>query len=292
MRWLNGVTCTGYNADMMFLQEVDMRMNIHYLSKLLSSLGFTYKFRPKADGLNEGLVIAFNSQRFRLLEDTSVYVKDLLSCVNHPENNDVEEWLLSLKPTTIYRYFVSRQTLLQVLHLECNGEDGGRKKRIIAANIHLPSYSPETESARIAQCILCVRYLQSEKERIARSEGEPPLLLFGGDFNSEPQDDITRMMREGRLQKEGGSEYWETGFNTEGSVFESLTGFPEYTNFTRAGEGRGFNGCLDYIWAFPTLKVEKVIPLPRQELVARHGALPSKTAPSDHLPIICDVLLE
>lgn len=268
-----------------------MRMNVHYLSKLLPSLGFTHCFQPKADGLNEGLVIAFNSQRFRLLENSSVYVKDLLSYVKHPENNDVEEWLLSLKPT-VYRYFVSRQTLLQVLHLECLGENGGRRKRVIAANIHLPSYSPETESSRIAQCIVSVRYLLREKERIAQSDGEHPLLLFGGDFNSEPHDENTRLMRDGRLQKEGGNGHWEVGTNGEGNVFESLTGFPAYTNFTRAGEGRGFNGCLDYIWALPAPKVEKIIPLPRQELVTKHGALPSKIAPSDHLPIICEVLLE
>jgi len=76
--------------------------------------------------------------------------------------------------------------------------------------------------------------------------------------------------------------------------FQCATGFPPYTNFTRA-EGftkDAFVGCLDYIWTFPETKVLKVIPFPDHNLVTKYGAIPSRIAPSDHLPIICEICIE
>lgn len=54
---------------------------------------------------------------------------------------------------------------------------------------------------------------------------------------------------------------------------------------------KGFNGCLDYIWAYPSIKVEGVAPMANEELLKKYKAIPSKIAPSDHLPLICDINL-
>lgn len=69
--------------------------------------------------------------------------------------------------------------------------------------------------------------------------------------------------------------------------FINATALPEYTNFTS-----GFSGTLDYIFIDKSkFSVEQVIPLPTHQDVIKHVALPSIEHPSDHLAIICDVVL-
>jgi mRNA deadenylase 3'-5' endonuclease subunit Ccr4 len=51
-----------------------------------------------------------------------------------------------------------------------------------------------------------------------------------------------------------------------------------FTNFTS-----DFKGCLDYIFAGPTLQLAGVEPLLTEEEAKRHTALPSPVWPSDHL---------
>ncbi|VDM73798.1 unnamed protein product [Strongylus vulgaris] len=68
---------------------------------------------------------------------------------------------------------------------------------------------------------------------------------------------------------------------------ENLTG-AGLTNYTRFkdenGCEHGFAGCLDYIWTDSAL-VHRMAPRPSLEQMAKYGALPSKIAPSDHIPL-------
>ena len=69
--------------------------------------------------------------------------------------------------------------------------------------------------------------------------------------------------------------------------FINATGLPEYTNFTA-----GFFGTLDYIFIDKNkMKVERVVPFPAHQDVTKYVALPSVEHPSDHLAIICDVIM-
>lgn len=69
--------------------------------------------------------------------------------------------------------------------------------------------------------------------------------------------------------------------------FINATGLPSYTNYTS-----GFSGTLDYIFVDGNkMKVESVVPLPTHQDVTKHLALPSVEHPSDHLAIICDVVI-
>ena len=69
--------------------------------------------------------------------------------------------------------------------------------------------------------------------------------------------------------------------------FINATGLPEYTNYTS-----GFSGTLDYIFVDGNkMKVERVIPLPTHQEVTKYLALPSVEHPSDHLAIVCDVVI-
>ncbi|PIO76005.1 hypothetical protein TELCIR_01927 [Teladorsagia circumcincta] len=78
-----------------------------------------------------------------------------------------------------------------------------------------------------------------------------------------------------------------------GLVNQTGTGLTNYTRFKDAdGEERGFAGCLDYIWTDSTVKLHRMAPRPSLELLTKYGAIPSKIAPSDHVPLICELDFE
>lgn len=62
------------------------------------------------------------------------------------------------------------------------------------------------------------------------------------------------------------------------STYQRLQGEPAFTNFTGS-----FRGCLDYIFAEPSLQAVAVRPLQTEADAVRHTAFPSEVWPSDHL---------
>jgi mRNA deadenylase 3'-5' endonuclease subunit Ccr4 len=65
----------------------------------------------------------------------------------------------------------------------------------------------------------------------------------------------------------------------------SAAGFPAFTNYTR-----DFKMTLDYIFVdTDSLAVTAVAPLPTEEVLSEHVALPSIVFPSDHVSLIVDV---
>ena len=72
------------------------------------------------------------------------------------------------------------------------------------------------------------------------------------------------------------------------AMLKNVSGFPQYTNFTK-----GFQDCLDYIYVsledsahYHTV----VAPYPCHEILIENTALPSIEFPSDHLPVVVDLL--
>ncbi|KIH44995.1 hypothetical protein ANCDUO_24970, partial [Ancylostoma duodenale] len=53
-----------YNMDLCFLQEVDHRMQMRYLSALFESIGVEMCFSKKEREVTEGSVIAYRRERF------------------------------------------------------------------------------------------------------------------------------------------------------------------------------------------------------------------------------------
>lgn len=65
----------------------------------------------------------------------------------------------------------------------------------------------------------------------------------------------------------------------------SACGTPKYTNYTHV-----FSGCLDYIYYDKSkIEVTQVIPLPSDEELTQHTAIPSIVFPSDHISLVCDL---
>ncbi|VDK54482.1 unnamed protein product [Anisakis simplex] len=327
----------GYKADLIFLQEVDDRLQMRYLPALLREYGYECYFKKKAIQVNEGLMICFRRKHFRLLETYDMWLTDLLDLEKFPENEEIVN-LLERDPAA-KNLFVTRPTVLQVyfycfitylmrlaylkhyirnwnlfhfqlvslgVSKDCDsvGEDG--RSVILAANTHL-YFDPRHEHIKVLQTLLCARYIARISAHLQRSNPNSKVYhLFGGDFNSTPEGGVYELLTQGEISKD--NECWKCnemmGGATMGTAFEkrnnikftSLVDNPEVTNYTRFegpnGEERGFEGCLDYIWGSDNVKVNYVIPMPSDKLLSKHTALPSVIAPSDHLPIMCNIALE
>nr|CAD2170048.1 unnamed protein product [Meloidogyne enterolobii] len=325
----------GYNADILFLQEVDVRLQRRFLIPFLKLKGYTSIFNCKENQVNEGLIIAIRDDR--LYEDGN-YTAKLSGLLKKRSNSDIMEFLKN-KPKS-YEVISSRPSIIQIVHLRSVDDTN---VQILAANTHL-HYDPLFEDVKHLQAVLCVRYINDIIREIKKSQKNCKIqVIFAGDFNFVPTSRAAKVLRndldlinnkEENIKREENNKnstktlveqqqfsffllinwfFWTLFGNLFGAnwlpkplednniekikvpfKFQCATGFPPYTNFTRA-EGftkDAFVGCLDYIWTFPETKVLKVIPFPEHNLVTKYGAIPSRIAPSDHLPIICEICIE
>ncbi|KAH7731660.1 Endonuclease/Exonuclease/phosphatase family protein [Aphelenchoides avenae] len=275
---------TGYNADLMFLQEVDNRMKMRYLEKFLEQNGFTSLFKLKAKAVNEGLMVAYRRDRFQL---HGVYDVNLIDLFDSPENADVKAYAEAHPDEAARERIKERPNVLQLIHLQTTS---GR--HVLAANTHL-FFDPRYESIKVIQTLLCLRHIRRVKKQL----GDKGIsVLFAGDFNSTPDGGSVSLITRGVVgnnhscwNEDEPTTTFSVGGPEDRLKFRSLCNYPTYTNYTCAEGFRGFAGCLDYIWGTSDIHVDKVLPLPRHELVVKYGAIPSKIAPSDHIPIIAEL---
>ncbi|WKY00752.1 hypothetical protein Q1695_015074 [Nippostrongylus brasiliensis] len=284
---------SGYDADLCFLQEVDHRMQMRYLDKLFESLGLEMNFARKQKEVTEGSVIAFRRDRFTLLHSGSY---GLASLLEHDISADIRSMLST--SATSQEIFVSRPTTIQIVVLR----DQRYNDIIVCGNSHL-HHSPRHEHLKAFQAAIAVRQLDKvRREFSALYPQENIRLLFAGDFNSTPDGPVYELISTGFLSKS--STCWKLDENLVvddlkllpcGTGLTNLTG-TEPTNFTCHkgvdGKQRGFSGCLDYVWSDSTAILHRMAPRPTQELLTKYDALPSKIAPSDHIPLICDIRFE
>jgi len=73
----------------------------------------------------------------------------------------------------------------------------------------------------------------------------------------------------------------------------TLNAEPPITNCDEAGQSYRSELCLDYIWYCPdSLDVCGVLDLPPVEAILKHTALPSVDFPSDHLPLMAELVFK
>ncbi|KAA0197370.1 hypothetical protein HAZT_HAZT007723 [Hyalella azteca] len=118
-------------------------------------------------------------------------------------------------------------------------------------------------------------------------------VLFCGDLNSTPDTGVYQLatMRHVSATHVG----WRSAEGEEVVGVElrqtlpmaSACGTPKYTNYAMS-----FQGCLDWIfYRTDSLRVENVVPMPSDEQVKAHTALPSPLFPSDHLALVAQLTI-
>ncbi|XP_012265656.2 2',5'-phosphodiesterase 12 [Athalia rosae] len=272
----------GYNADIVCLQEVDKKVFDNDLLPTLASLDYDGVFNRKGGSVTEGLATFFNIHRFQKLDFESAILG---------ENVDLEGFNVvweSIKNEKMKERFLCRSTALQATTLLSIDNPS---EILVAGNTHL-YFHPDADHIRLLQGYYALLYVHRVADAAKKKYPNHNVsIMLCGDFNSSPDSGIYQLMCEKHIP----SDYKDWKSNEEEALenislshdlsFASACGTPQYTNFTV-----GFADCLDYIYyQTDRLKVEQVIPMPSDDELTQHTALPSVVFPSDHISICADL---
>uniref|UniRef100_A0A3B3ZTY0 2',5'-phosphodiesterase 12 n=1 Tax=Periophthalmus magnuspinnatus TaxID=409849 RepID=A0A3B3ZTY0_9GOBI len=262
---------SGYNADLICLQEVDKGVFEDSLIPAMDAFGFDGVFRIK-EKQHEGLATFYRRTRFHLKSSHDVVLSEALG--SDSLHSDLLQ-NLSSKPD-LKEKVLQRSTSLQVSLLQ----DLLQPERCLCvANTHL-YWHPTGGNVRLVQMGVALTHLG----HVISTVSPGAALVFCGDFNSTPHSGNTVASH---------SDWFSSGLDHHCPMhlvspfppLLSACGTPPYTNYVG-----GFQGCLDYIYIQPDhMKVTQVIPLPSHEEVTTYEALPSVSHPSDHISLVCDL---
>ncbi|NXH14936.1 PDE12 phosphodiesterase, partial [Bucco capensis] len=269
---------SGYNADLIFLQEVDKSVFVDSLAPALDAFGLEGLFKIK-EKQHEGLATFYRRDKFSLLTQHDIaFSEALLSDSLHKELCDK-----LAKYPLVQEKVLQRSSVLQVSVLQSTTNPS---KKICVANTHL-YWHPKGGNIRLIQIAVALSHIK----HIACDLYPSIPIIFCGDFNSIPSSGTYTFINSGDIAED--HEDWVSNGEEErcnmplSHPFKLLSacGEPAYTNYVG-----GFHGCLDYIFIDKNaLEVEQVIPLPSHEEVTTYQALPSVSHPSDHIALVCDL---
>ncbi|KAK7899434.1 hypothetical protein WMY93_020287 [Mugilogobius chulae] len=271
---------SGYNADLICLQEVDKGVFEDSLTPAMDAFGFDGVFRMK-EKQHEGLATFYRRSRFRFLSSHDVVLSEALG--SDPLHVDLLQ-KLSSKPD-LKEKILQRSTSLQVSIFQDLLQP---ERSLCVANTHL-YFHPTGGNVRLVQMGVALTHL----DHVISSVSPGAALVFCGDFNSTPHSGVFELLTHSSITQSH-SDWLSSGPDHHcpmdlASPFPPLLsacGTPPYTNYVG-----GFKGCLDYIYIQPDhMEVAQVIPLPSHEEVTTYEALPSVSHPSDHISLVCDLL--
>lgn len=300
----------GYNADLICLQECGFKLFENNLQPALETMGFEGLMRCKGGETPEGEATFFRKSKFSLITRHDIILKEALL------NDSAQAAILDhVSPIPILlETLTKRNTVVQLSILKVLGFE---KRYLCAVNTHL-YYKPTYPHIRLLQSAIILNHIQKVISQFCSGDADggvnvqadadhvsPQIandgmhahpqvaVLFCGDFNSGPRTGLVELLTTGRVDSthrdwtlcEDKEEHCTTlSINHDWHLF-SACGFPAFTNYTG-----GFKGTLDYIFGDKRyLEVESVVPLPSEDDLSSHLALPSVVMPSDHLALVCDV---
>ncbi|CAG9825169.1 unnamed protein product [Phaedon cochleariae] len=269
---------SGFNADIICLQEVDSIHYHNYLKPKFKEQQFSSTYNKKGNSIPEGLACFFRKSRFRFIEANHIVYGQEISKLRIFK----PIWELVKKNEDVKTEFMRVLTSLQVLILQVKGH---RNKHLLVANTHL-YYHPEANHIRLLQATMATAYINMLKKRYAKSNIS---VIFCGDFNSNPSKSLFPFMIQGKIHPSH-EDCLKISPNGRALLhhdfyFDSACETSKYTNYTP-----DYKGCLDYIFIENgKLSIENVVPLPDEEELSKHEGLPNKYYPSDHLPLVVDL---
>ncbi|CAK1549831.1 unnamed protein product [Leptosia nina] len=274
----------GYNADIICLQEVDIKVFNYSLSSFLETDGLKGLFYKKGKLVAEGLACFYREDRFRCIEDeeillssaiqTESYLKSIWDAIKHNEKLCVR---------LLDRSTVASATILQ----SCDNEN----EIVVVGNTHL-YFHPDADHIRLIQGGIVIYWLNNIVTKLQKKYVDKRIsTIVCGDFNSDPLSGIYKLYTTGSAPStladwKSNEEQAISGLSLNQPIaLGSACGTPQYTNFTE-----GFAECLDYIYYDKkNLDVEQVVPFPSLEELKAHTALPSIVFPSDHIAVVSDL---
>ena len=281
----------GYNADLICLQECGFKLFDNNLSPALETMGFECLLKCKGGEVPEGEAMFFRKSKFALISQHDIILNEAL--LKDPAQEVVLDHVTAIP--ILLETLQKRNTIAQLSVLKVIGFDN---QYLCVANTHL-YFRPSYPHIRLLQAAIVLNHVQKVisqfcSDAAANGVTQPQVaFLFCGDFNSGPRTGLVELLTTGQVDAthrdwtfcEDKEEHCTTlSLRHDFSLF-SACGFPSFTNYTA-----GFKGSLDYIFADKKyFEVASVLPLPDEEELSTHLALPSVVMPSDHLALVCDL---
>lgn len=273
---------TGYNSDILCMQEVDFKVFDLDLIPFLGEQNMNGVHNKKGT-TPEGLATFYRTDRFELVESYGLNIGETVK--THPACSELFQ-KLQYNDKLVVR-LTDRSTTLQVTLLRSKENP---QKYILVANTHL-YFHPDADHVRLLQFGINMLLVNDFAKKFQEKYSNDVSLIFCGDFNSVPECGIYKLMTEGYVP----DNFIDWSSNKEEAVqnvdltqpykMQSACGTPKYTNYTV-----GFKECLDYIF-YQTDKfaVTKVVEMPSDEDLEAHIAIPSVLFPSDHVAIVAEL---
>ncbi|XP_034106923.1 2',5'-phosphodiesterase 12 [Drosophila albomicans] len=274
----------GYNADLLCLQEVDIKIFDYDLQPVLAE-DFQGIMTPKGK-VAEGIALFYRTSRFELLNTYVLHLGDNISSL--PIFAPL--WQKIKHNEQLATRICDRSTTLQL----CLFQLKGTKRYVMVANTHL-YFHPDADHIRLLQIGFSLIFVEHIYKQAIKEHGisDPQNigLIFCGDFNSVPECGIYKLMTEQFVD----SNFVDWSSNQEEAVKDvelrqsfkmvSACGTPEFTNYTTL-----FAACLDYIfYQSDSFDLLQSVPLPSVEELSANEAIPSVTFPSDHVSLVADL---
>ncbi|XP_064212613.1 2',5'-phosphodiesterase 12 isoform X2 [Tribolium castaneum] len=184
---------TGYNGDLICLQEVDRKIYNYDLQPLFEQLGYDSDFCIKRGSVAEGLACFYNRERFKCLETFRLVLSDELN--TNSLFSDI--WAKIEGNKNLTERILNRSTVLQVNILESLEND----EVLVVGNTHL-YFHPDADHIRLLQGAAIIRYLEHLMDEFRNKYKKRLSLILCGDFNSTPECGIYQLYTTGHVPED------------------------------------------------------------------------------------------
>ncbi|KAK1403011.1 carbon catabolite repressor protein 4-like [Heracleum sosnowskyi] len=292
-----------FEADILCLQELD-EYDTFYKGNVESN-GYSSVYIQRSGTKRDGCGIFYRNNKLELVMEEKIEYNDLVNSIQ-------EEDALSANMDKITIDDTNKDTAskegLQPKDTKDRGDPNDPRVRlkrdcvgimtafrlkecsehlVIVANTHI-YWDPEWADVKLAQVKYLLSRLAKFKILVSDKFDSKSSVLLSGDFNSVPGDQVYQYLTSGSSFVEPKPEEMEDLPISLNSVYASLRGEPQFTNYTP-----GFTGTLDYIFFSPSESIKPIsyLDLPEADSSDIKGGLPNYNHPSDHLPIGADFVI-
>ncbi|KAI8898672.1 Endonuclease/exonuclease/phosphatase [Globomyces pollinis-pini] len=282
-----------YSADIVCLQEVEMRQFEDFFKEQLSQLAdYDGVFFPKSRAKTmpeyerrqvDGCVTMYKTSKFKLLQKQHIEFQQI--AMQRPDLNRSDD--------VLNRVMIKDNVGVVVL---LEAKDTGAK--ILVANAHL-HWDPNYSDVKVIQTALLVdevERLSKEWSKIHKFQSPPPILICG-DLNSLPDSGVVEFLSQGsiaadhpELQNFNYHPFIDNGL-THSLKLKSAYAHCEdidFTNFTPM-----FKGMIDYIWYdTSSLITTGLLGGVDKQYAAKTVGFPNPHHPSDHIPLVVSIRIK
>ncbi|KAJ3185823.1 Glucose-repressible alcohol dehydrogenase transcriptional effector [Gaertneriomyces sp. JEL0708] len=284
-----------YNADVVFLQEMQADQYDETFREHLASLDYEGVFYPKSRARTmsdydrkqvDGCATFWKASKFSLLEKHCIEFQQI--ALQRPDLRKADD---------VFNRVMIKDNIATVAYLQ--HKHTGVK--ILTANAHL-HWDPSYRDVKLVQTAMMMEELERLGTPWARThnnnmDATKIPLLVAGDFNSLPDSGVYEFISSGRVAQDHPDfqNYTYGPYTSEGlhhrfplqSAYSHVGELP-FTNWTPT-----FKGTIDYVfYSQNAFRVNGLLGALDMEYMEKVVGMPTPHFPSDHVPIVVSLKVE